>query len=256
MNTTRISEKDAEGLAHGRVPSRPDLNPVADLLAEYRSAAIGSAPRPSAALTARLDLSAAPIAMQGDEPGSEPIGVGARRTASGLFGLGVTVAVIFAAASGAAAVGAAGLLPPGAQHAFDDVVSLIVPPGVAGTETTDPGEAPADETPVVPTVRPEDDAQSTPSEQNEPEQEDKPEQQPVSPEVSPSHPDNGNANGAVNGEGNANVNSNGNGNSENAGTGNPHPDNGEDGQSEHGNSENANNGDQGNNGNSDKGNKP
>lgn len=146
MNATRISEQDAQGLAHGRVPGRSDLNALADLLTEYRSAAIGSAPRPSAALAARLDLSATPIAMRRDEDEAAS-GVGVRRAASGLFGLGVTAAIIFATASGAAAVvgaGSAGLLPPGAQDAFDQVVSTIVPPGVAGTETDEQQEEPGD----------------------------------------------------------------------------------------------------------------
>ncbi|MBX3098742.1 MAG: hypothetical protein KF761_04110 [Salinibacterium sp.] len=150
MNTTRISDTEAFELAHGRVPARPDLDQLADLLAEYRSAAIGSAPRPSAALATRLDLSATPIVMQRDAVADgEATGSGARRTVSGLFGLGVTVTIILGAASGAAAVvsaGSAGLLPSGAQDAFNQIVSLVVPPGVVGPETTDEGEAPSDRT--------------------------------------------------------------------------------------------------------------
>jgi hypothetical protein len=145
MKTTTISDRDAFELAYGRVPARPDLDGLADLLTAYRSAAIGSAPRPSAALSARLDLSATPIAMQRDAVADRSTGAGARRAASGLLGLGVTVAIILGAASGAAAVvgaGSAGLLPPGAQDAFDQVVSIVAPPGVAGQETADQGEAP------------------------------------------------------------------------------------------------------------------
>ena len=150
MRTTTISDRDGVEFAHGRVPARPDLDSLADLLTAYRSAAIGSAPRPSAALSARLDPSATHIVMQRDavtEGGST--GAGARRAASGLLGLGVTVGIILAAASGAAAVvgaGSAGLLPPGAQDAFDQVVSAFAPPGVVGQETSEQGEAPGNST--------------------------------------------------------------------------------------------------------------
>ena len=213
MNTTRISEQDALRLAHGRVPGRPDLNPLADLLTEYRAAAIGSAPRPSAALAARLDMSATPIAMQRDLV-AESSGVGVRRAASGLFGLGVTATIIFAAASGAAAVvgaGSVGILPPGAQDAFDHVVSIIVPPGVAGTETTDDGEVPGDSSETGPAPQTSD---GTPSVTIE----DKPKTDDGTD--SSGNPGNGNANGEVNGSGNANEHSNGNGNSENGNNGN------------------------------------
>jgi hypothetical protein len=151
MTTKRISDRDALELARGRVPGRADLDELADLLTEYRSAVIGTAPRPSAALAAKLDLSATPIAMQRDgQAESESKGRGARRAASGLFGMGLTVTIILGAASGAAAVvgaGSAGLLPPGAQDAFDRAVSIIVPPGVVGQETTDQGEAPGESGP-------------------------------------------------------------------------------------------------------------
>ncbi len=245
MNTTRISEQDASGLAHGRVPGRSDLNPLADLLAEYRSAAIGSAPRPSAALAAKLDLSATPIAMQRVNADEKSSGVGIRRTASGLFGVGVTVTIILAAASGAAAVvgaGSAGVLPPGAQDAFDQVVSTIVPPGVAGTETTDQGEVPGDssvsspapQTPGgTPSVAPDDSTTK------------------VDDSTVSNKPDTGNANGDVNGSGNANSNSNGNGNSENAGNGNSGSGNGNSGN---GNSGNGNGNPDSSNGNSGNGN--
>jgi hypothetical protein len=146
MKTTTNPERDALKLVRGRVPARADLDSLEDLFTAYRSAAIGSAPQPSAALSARVDLTATPIAMQRDVVAvSDIAGVGARRAVGGLFGLGVTVAIILGAASGAAAVvsmGTAGLLPPGAQGVFDQVVSDIVPLGVVGEETTDQGEAP------------------------------------------------------------------------------------------------------------------
>jgi hypothetical protein len=146
MKTTTISDRDAFELAQGRVSARPDLDSLADLLTAYRIAAIGSVPQPSAALRARVDLSATPIAMQRDVVvDGDMNGVATRRAASGLLGLGVIVAIILGAASGAAAVvgiGTAGLLPPVAQGVFDQVVSDSKPPGVVGEETTDQGEAP------------------------------------------------------------------------------------------------------------------
>ncbi|CAN5162071.1 hypothetical protein BH11ACT4_BH11ACT4_24720 [soil metagenome] len=149
MNTTTISDRDALELAHGRVPARPDLDPLADLLTAYRSAAIGPAPRPSAALSARLDLSATPIAMQRDAVAVGSGGAGTRRAASGLLGLGITAVIILGAASGAAAVvsaGSAGQLPPGMQETFDQVVSAVVPSGVDDRGTPGQGEAPGDST--------------------------------------------------------------------------------------------------------------
>lgn len=149
MKTTTISDRDAFELAHGRVPARPDLDSLADLLAAYRSVALGSTPRPSAALNARLDLSTTPIAMQRDAVAEGRSSGVAKRAASGLLGVGVVAAIILGAASGAAAVvgaGSAGLLPQGAQEAFDQVVSVVAPPGVAGQDTTDHGEAPGDST--------------------------------------------------------------------------------------------------------------
>jgi hypothetical protein len=260
MNTTRISEKDADRLARGRVLERPDLNPLADLLADYRSAAIGAAPQPSAALAARLDLSATPIALQRDTVAETSVsGAGARRTASGLVGLGVTVAIVLAGASGAAAVvgaGSAGLLPSGAQNAFDRVVSLIVPPGVAGTETTDRGEAPGDGSETGPVPHTPDGAPSDSADDRTTDDATEGAQQ--GDDGVAGNPGNGNANGDVNGSGNANGNSSGNGNSENAGTGKPaeNPGNGNAGagNSGNGNSGNGNAGN-GNSGNG-KGNKP
>ena len=148
---------DACELAHGRLPAHPDLDSLADLLTAYRSAAIGPAPRPSAALSARVDLTATPLAMQGNVIASGVSTSGASgRAVRGLFGLGVTVAIILGAAGAAAAVGmgTAGLLPPGAQDVFDQVVSDNEPLGVVGVETTDQGEAPGVPAVITPTPVP------------------------------------------------------------------------------------------------------
>ncbi|SOE70715.1 hypothetical protein SAMN06296378_2300 [Salinibacterium xinjiangense] len=66
------------------------------------------------------------------------------RAVRGLFGLGVTVAIVLGAAGAAAAasMGTAGLLPPGAQDVFDQVVSDSEPLRAVGVEATDQGEAP------------------------------------------------------------------------------------------------------------------
>lgn len=161
MKTTTKPGSDACELAHGRLPAHPDLDSLADLLTAYRSAAIGPAPRPSAALSARVDLTATPLAMQGNVIASGVSTSGASgRAVRGLFGLGVTVAIILGAAGAAAAVGmgTAGLLPPGAQDVFDQVVSDNEPLGVVGVETTDQGEAPGVPAVITPTPVPSGDA--------------------------------------------------------------------------------------------------
>ena len=153
MKTTTNPGSDPGELAHGRLPACPDLDSLADLLTAYRSAAIGPAPRPSAALSARVDLTVTPLAMQGNVIAS---GVhtndATRRAVTGLFGLGVTVAIILGAAGAAAAVsmGTGGLFPPGAQDVFDQVVSDHAPlregRGVPAVVTPTPaptGNAPA-----------------------------------------------------------------------------------------------------------------
>ena len=144
---------DAVELAHGREAAHPDLDlladvdSLADLFTAYRGAAIGSAPRPSVALSARVDLTATPLAMHGDviASGASTI-VATRRAVKGLFGLGVTVAIILGAASAAAAVsmGTAGLLPQGAQDAFDQGAVPGVPAAVTPATV---GDAPASEGP-------------------------------------------------------------------------------------------------------------
>ena len=231
MTTTRISDSDAFELAHGRVPARPDLNELADLLTDYRSAILGNAPRPSAALAERLDLSAPPITMQVDDATSSPA-VGTGRTVKGLFGLGVTVTIILGAASGAAAVagaGSAGLLPQGAQDAFDQIVSVIAPPGVVGQETTGQVEEPGDPAPTDPTV--EEDAAEVVT----------PAVEPVEPVavVPPAAPVAETPATTTNSNGNGTPNNNGNGNSENS---NGNAGSGSSSNSGNGNSGNGNSG--------------
>lgn len=165
MKNTKNPGNDAFELALGRVPAGADRDSLTELLTAYRTAAIGPAPRPSAALSARVDLTAAPLAMQRDATASGiSTVVTTRRAVTGLFGLGVTVAIILGAASGAAAVvsmGTAGLLPPGAQDVFDQVVPDSAPLGVVGVETTDQGEAPGVPAAVTPTPAPTSDVPAT-----------------------------------------------------------------------------------------------
>lgn len=61
-----ISDRTAAQLMHGRVGAHPELDPLADLLAAYRSAAAAAVPHPSETLSTRLDLSRGPIAIQRD----------------------------------------------------------------------------------------------------------------------------------------------------------------------------------------------
>ncbi|MBG6053746.1 hypothetical protein IWX81_000136 [Salinibacterium sp. CAN_S4] len=157
MKNTKNPGNDAFELALGRVPAGADGDSLTELLTAYRTAAIGPAPRPSAALSARVDLTAAPLVMQRDASNGISTVVATRRAVTGLFGIGVTVAIILGAASGAAAVvsmGTAGLLPPGAQDVFDQVVPDTAPLGVVGIETTDQGEAPGVPAVVTPTPAP------------------------------------------------------------------------------------------------------
>jgi hypothetical protein len=165
MKNTQNPGNDPFGLASGRVPAGTDRDSLTELLTAYRTAAIGPAPRPSAALSARVDLTAAPLVMQRDAAanGISTV-VATRRAVTGLFGVGVTVAIILGAASGAAAVvsmGTAGLLPPGAQEVFDQVVPDTAPLGVVGIETTDQGEAPGVPAVITPTPAPTGDAPAT-----------------------------------------------------------------------------------------------
>jgi uncharacterized membrane protein YgcG len=264
MNNQRISSREAEELASGRVPSaRRDLEPLAALMEDYRRAATTqSRIQPSAALAARLDLANTPEFPLEQAPDTDRSTV-AVRAASGLFGVGLAVVIALGAASGAAAlVGSAGMLPPDAQSAFDDLVSVIVPTEGAADETTDDdGEAPSDTLPntggddategaAEPTPAP------TPTTTPDAEESDddnfggrvaeiKDETESgreFGDQVSDEAKDNGNSNG--NGNGNSGSNGNSGNSSGNSGS------NGNSGNSGNGNSEKSNNG----NGNSDKGN--
>lgn len=229
MNNQRISSRDAEELASGRVPSaRRDLEPLAALMEDYRRAATTqSRIQPSAALAARLDLDNTPEFPLEQAPDTDRSNT-AVRAGSGLLGVGLAVLITLGAASGAAALaGSAGVLPPGAQDAFDDLVSVIVPTEGAADETTDDGEAPSDTLPDTGTSPDgtEGAAEPTPEPTDVPEAEDENENfgdrvaelkdetesgQEFGERVSEEAHENGN--GAENGNGNGVGHGNGNGN--------------------------------------------
>ena len=161
MRKHRITDADASALVTGRTPAdRPDLEELAMSLTEFRAASFELSPRPSAELAARLDLAnATGISVLNEAADAATIettvpAASGRAPRRGLvvrvftwfagLGLGVKIllgtAVVAAAATG---VGAAGALPPGAQDAFDQVVSTVVPTD----ETDDSGtDAVTDET--------------------------------------------------------------------------------------------------------------
>lgn len=143
MRLRRISERDAEAVLSGHAPvSRPDLAPLADSIAEYRAAAYGSPARPSAELASRLGaLGDSRIASRTE---SQP-GNGESRKRVNMFssiaGLGLAAKIALGAGVAVAATagaGAAGVLPAGAQDAFDTVVSSVVP-GSHVHESTESG---------------------------------------------------------------------------------------------------------------------
>lgn len=265
MNNQRISSRDAEELASGRVPSaRRDLEPLAALMEDYRRAATTqSRIQPSAALAARLDLDNTPEFPLEQAPDTDRSNT-AVRAGSGLLGVGLAVLITLGAASGAAALaGSAGVLPPGAQDAFDDLVSVIVPTEGAADETTDDGEAPSDTLPDTGTspdategaAEPTPEPMDTPEVENETEDDnfgdrvaelkDETESgQEFGERVSEEAHENGN--GAENGNGNGVGNGAGNGNGNGAGNGNGNGNSAE--KSNNGNG-NGNNAEKSNNGN-------
>ncbi len=142
MRKHRISEREADAVLSGHAPtSRPDLAPLADSISEFRAAAFELPTRPSADLASRLGpLGDSRIASHTE---SQP-GTGESRKRVTMFstiaGLGLAAKIALGAGVAVAATagaGAAGVLPSGAQVAFDTVVSTVVP-GSQGDESTDP----------------------------------------------------------------------------------------------------------------------
>lgn len=150
MTNHRISDDEAEALLRGDAAGvSPELAALAESLSEFRAAAFEPTAQPSAALLARLEADA-------------PVPAGAvsrqkrvRKMVSWFTGLGILAKIILGSTVAAAAVagaGAAGVLPGGAQDAFNNVVSVVSPttddePESTPTDdpSTDPSEDPSPE---------------------------------------------------------------------------------------------------------------
>jgi len=148
MRTRRISDEDAHAILSGRAPElRPDLAPLAQSIAEFRSAAHETVAAPSAELAARLQPTA-PVQLSSHTQTQPASGAQRRRVTvfSWIAGLGLAAKIALGAGVAVAATtgaAAAGILPPGAQHVFNTVVSSVVPVGNSDEgSTSDPTESP------------------------------------------------------------------------------------------------------------------
>ncbi|EAR25824.1 hypothetical protein A20C1_08088 [marine actinobacterium PHSC20C1] len=155
MRNKRISDRVAQAILSGRAPeSRPDLTSLANSIAEFREAAYESTARPSEELMVRLGLTETPSGSSHHE--SLPT-IGASKRGRTMFswiaGLGIASKIALGATVAVAATagaGAGGILPVGAQDAFDTVISTVVTETEDGDEstedtTTTPESEPADE---------------------------------------------------------------------------------------------------------------
>ncbi|WP_210479194.1 hypothetical protein [Naasia sp. SYSU D00948] len=165
MRNNRLSDDDITALLAGTaLHGRPDLQPLAMLVDDLRSASSESSPRPSAAVTTLLDLDRVPgistaalggLAQRSDR-GRVPAGPAAasRRGIASMFltwftGLGLVAKLGIGAAAAAVGVvgaGAAHALPPGIQAGFDTVVETVVPLPADDVSTTDDDDTGTDGT--------------------------------------------------------------------------------------------------------------
>ncbi len=132
---------------------------LASALSKFRAAAFEHAPRPSAELRARLELSGASgkaslatfssgavestVSASADtaEPHTRDRKKRVRQMLSWLTGLGVLAKIVLASSVASAAVlgaGAAGVLPAGAQDAFNTVVASVTTDDPEATPTESP----------------------------------------------------------------------------------------------------------------------
>ena len=155
MRNHRITDADAARLVSGRTPQgRPELDSLARSLSEFRAASYGPAPRPSAALAARLSLGGAAAISDSRESAFDAETIettspttrsrsGRKRTVFGwIAGLSLGLKIVLGAALTAAAAtgaGAAGVLPFGTQQTFDEVVSVVLPTTEPVDHSLDPG---------------------------------------------------------------------------------------------------------------------
>lgn len=182
MRNNRLSDADVEALLNGTAPAgRGELEPVAAFVEDLRIASFESAPRPSAALSARLgSASWISPAVGGLRPVLDREAASAfaaplphrgrvRMIFSWFTGLGLAAKIAIGAtvmAVGAVGAGAAQALPTPVQQSFNEIVGLapetdapaVEDSGADSTDTTDdtatvPDPAVEDGTPVVdPTV--------------------------------------------------------------------------------------------------------
>ena len=150
MAEHRNSDDEVEALLRGDATGvSPELSALAQSLSEFRAAAFQITPRPSAALLARV--------AHGARAGTEPTRTGtrrkrARRLFSWFTGMGVLVKIVLGSTVAAAVVvgaGVGGVLPGGAQDAFDTVVSVLAP-----ATHDEPGSTSPDDQLVEPTSEP------------------------------------------------------------------------------------------------------
>lgn len=127
----RISDHDIERLLTGKSPGdQPELLAVAEALGAARTAAYESAPQPSAALAARLDLSDEVSAAGRGEPVAYTHSRGNITMRDRIAGFGLAARIsagVGVLALGFTGVGAAGALPGPVQSAFDTAVETVLP---------------------------------------------------------------------------------------------------------------------------------
>jgi hypothetical protein len=240
MRRHTISDGDAAALVKGEaLASHPDLAPLAVSIAEFRTVAFASPPRPSAELASRFELAGASEISSTRAPtrhaasgsraaASQPASLGGVRRALGWFaGLGVAAQILLGV-SVAAAAGATGV---GAVIGINKFIEVVAPqPAVdpqQGGQQQLPGsdsESGSDDAPAEPA----DDAVSeTPAEGATEEPVDAATEQPVDvDEAVEDTPGNGNDNHGNGNQGNGNQ---GNGNQGNGNQGNGNQGNGNQG---------------------------
>ena len=170
MAKHRISDNEVEALLRGdAIGVSPELSALAQSLSDFRAAAFETVAQPTAALTARLrpqgesELVTSRVSIESATTASARTTSRkkrVRRALSWFTGLGLLAKILLGSTVAAAAVvsaGAGGVLPGGAQDAFDTVVSLVAPnlhDGPDSVPTGEPSIEPNDQPTGEPTVGP------------------------------------------------------------------------------------------------------
>ncbi|HEY8590157.1 MAG TPA: hypothetical protein VIL55_11460 [Naasia sp.] len=156
MRKKQLSDADIRAVLEGRAPQRrAELEELAAVVDSLRLSSFETPPRPSAGLAARLDTErvawisepAGGLPAQGTEVlarSAELPARGKRMFFSWFTGLGLVAklaiggaAVAVAATAGTVGAGAAGVLPPAVQSAYDDAVTPVETPTPEPTEGAD-----------------------------------------------------------------------------------------------------------------------